>query len=238
MKRVALVFCLLALPVSAGEFSDLVMRPGLFAKAQLGEGLRYRLTRHLPRGAEQKAPAISEAGRSRDGGAGTIPEGSDLLLVAAEAAGRKRLLLSYDKDGAQKFVAEFPAEGANPVLLYFLETLIRDVAAETGGSPFYLKNRVIEALGEAGLEPAAESLPPGQAGDAGRPAEGPADALTIELLPFAKDPNRARLGALADLRLRFRFDPEEPSRLLSLMADTALGTEGYSQRLELIGEAK
>ena len=40
---------------------------------------------------------------------------------------------------------------ANPLLLYFLETTVRAMAEATGGSPYYIRNRIREALVAADL---------------------------------------------------------------------------------------
>ena len=125
--------------------------------------------------------------------------------------------MTREGDGKVQPIAAFPASGPNPVLLYFLETTARGMAAATGGSPFYIRNRIREALAAAPL--------------------GPADAPgEVVLRPFAADPNRARMGAFADLALRLRFDPDRPDRILELSADTPDAAGGYHQRLTLITE--
>ena len=50
-------------------------------------------------------------------------------------------------------VGTFPAGVANPLLLYFLETTVRATAEATGGSPYYIRNRIREALVAADLGP-------------------------------------------------------------------------------------
>ena len=111
-------------------------------------------------------------------------------------------------------VADFPASGPNPVLLYFLESTARGMAQATGGSPFYIRNRIREAVAAAGL--------------------GDGSPLEVAIVPFAADPNRGRMGGFADLTLRLRYDEGRPDRLLELSADTAEGAEGYHHRLALI----
>ncbi len=90
-------------------------------------------------------------------------------------------------------VGTFPTGVANPLLLYFLETTVRATAEATGGSPYYIRNRIREALVAADL------------------GAGEGAAREVTLTPFAGDPNRAKMGAFADLTLRLRFDPERPA---------------------------
>ena len=100
---------------------------------------------------------------------------------------------------------------ANPLLLYFLETTVRVMAEATGGSPYYIRNRIREALVASDL--------------------GAADGAEREvtLTPFAADPNRR-----ADGRVR-RPEPSgcasipgAPARILELSADTAARRRGLS----------
>ena len=100
-------------------------------------------------------------------------------------------------------VGSFPVGVANPILLYFLENTVRVMAEGTGGSPYYIRNRIREALVASDL--------------------GAADGKDREvvLTPFAADPNRPRMGEFGELRIRLRFDPDAPARILELSADTA-----------------
>lgn len=102
-------------------------------------------------------------------------------------------------DGAP--VSDFGAGSAAPAMIWFLEGVVRDMAEATGGSPFYIRNRIREAL-------AASDTP--------------------EVVPFAADPNRDKMGAFADLALR--FDLRE-GRLFSLSADGGTGADGYHRSL-------
>jgi hypothetical protein len=197
--KALLLALLLPLPAAAGPLTDALMAPGLFAGAPDGPLLAYAEQRTVP-----------------DGAARADVDGR--LLVAAEPGPRGRqLAVTRAAGGKVEPIAAFPASGPNPVLLYFLETTARDMAAATGGSPFYIRNRIREALAAAPL--------------------GPADAPgAVVLRPFAADPNRARMGAFADLALRLRFDPERPDRILELSADTTDAAGGYHQTLRLVTE--
>ena len=72
----------------------------------------------------------------------------------------------------------FPSGAANPLLLYFLETTVRVMAEATGGSPYYIRNRIREAL---------------VASDLGS-VQG--EAREAVLAPFTHDANRDADGGL------------------------------------------
>jgi hypothetical protein len=68
----------------------------------------------------------------------------------------------------------------------------------TGGSPFYLRNRMKDAMrGELAL-----------------------DGGVVSFQPFAADPNRARLGPFADIEIRITVDESAPGMLRLLRAET------------------
>lgn len=207
--RAALLAAFLATPVVAGSFSDLVMAPGTLTATPEG-GLAYSLTRSLPPRPDpvpgQEAAPLPQP----------IAEGTLTARLVAGAGGGQ-LVLTRLEDGKTQPEIGFAAGGPNPILLFFLENTVRVIAAETGGSPFYIRNRMREALGAAAL------------------AEG-AGPQTLTLHPFAEDANRARMGAFGDLALSITFDPADPGRLIELKADTGGGAEGYTEVLRLIPE--
>ena len=194
IQRLSPVLALLALlaplPAGAGALSDLLMAPGLFADAPAGRGVAY---------AEDLA----------------VPEGGTLRDVTG---GVVRLV--RESDGKPHPVGTFPPGVANPLLLYFLETTVRATAEATGGSPYYIRNRIREAFVAADLGPGGD----------------PEGSHAVTLSPFAQDPNRAKMGLFADLLLRLRFDPAQPERILELSADTAPGEDGYHEKMVLIAE--
>ena len=206
-----LALAVVAGPVAAGPFSDLVMSPGILAEVSAGPVFRYAHERRLP------AHAAGEARPGADRGL-AMPKAvvGGALIVTAEPDGQGMNLVLTRDDGTDIHpVAAFPAKGPNPVLLFFLENTMRVMAAETGGSPFYFRNRIREALATA-------PLPTGDG--------------TVVLHPFEGDKNQARMGDLATLALHFRIDPAMPGRLIELKADTAAGARGYTETLTLVPE--
>lgn len=206
MKRMAMALALAmaAQGAGAGPLSDLLMAPGGVAPVAPGTVIaRYEHDRALPppaAGAEgARSPALSDAVVTL--AMAENAQGPVLEIARAEGAGEPRPL------------AAFPAAGPNPVLLYFLEGTVRAMAEATGGSPYYIRNRIREALAAAGP---------------GEPAAGGREAL---LTPFAADPNRDRMGGFAGLTLRIGYDGP---RILRLSADTGGAETGYHDRLRLM----
>lgn len=204
----AVALALGAVSAGAGALSDFVLAPGVFAGAEpLREPLCYRHTR----AAFGAAPALDET----------------LRLAPAMVDDAARLVLARSREGAApREITSFGTGSANPILLYFLESAARATAEASGGSPFYIRNRIRDALGAADL--GAEATLP-QAG-------APLEVRRTELRPFADDPNRARLGPFADLVLGVTTAAKLPGRLLELSADTPGDGPGYHERLTLLPE--
>ncbi|MFT4151840.1 MAG: hypothetical protein QM656_16685 [Paracoccaceae bacterium] len=207
----ALAAGLMAGPAGAGPLSDLIMAPGVLAQAPAGPVFHYAHSRHLPGHPAGTAPPQPAGGMAPPK---PVVDGT-LTLTAGPGDHGPQLVLTRTEAGETHPVATFPAAGPNPVLLFFLENTVRVMATETGGSPFYIRNRIRAALADAG-----------------------AGATEGEVLlhPFETDPNRARMGDFATLALHLAFDPARPGRLVELKADTAAGPAGYTETLALQAE--
>ena len=203
IRTLLLLSLALPVPAAAGPLSDLLMAPGLFDDAPAGSVVAYGEERAVPGGEEVTVKAVS---------------GGELRLEAVDGADGRELRLVQVAGDAVTPVGTFPTGVANPVLLHFLETSVQVMAEATGGSPYYIRNRIRDAL---------------VASDLGA-VEGAAREAT--LTPFANDPNRPRMGGFGDLAIQLRFDPDAPSRILELSADTARAGSGYHEGLALIGE--
>lgn len=204
-----LALLLAAGPAAAGPLSDLIFAPGAAAAG----GALDRSYAH----ARQVPEAVTEDA--------ALPKSvSDEVLTLAQSSDEppRRVLTRQGPGAAASPVSEFPLSGPDPVLLYFLESTARNMAALTGGSPFYIRNRIREALGQAdlGTEVAVEGQP----------------ARQIVLHPFVADPNRASMGAFAELALTLVVETEGAPRFLSLSADTAVAEGGYHESLTLMPE--
>ncbi len=130
-------------------------------------------------------------------GQGTIT----LSQIIDPSDGKPVLQLDEATARISRKIGPFPVSGGDPSLTFFLETVARDMAALTGGSPFYIRNRLKEALfrgGEVAIQ------------DGRRIAR---------FRPFADDPRRDRMFGFDSLTLRFALD--DPSRpIRQMLAET------------------
>ena len=117
-------------------------------------------------------------------------------------------------------VAELPLASGHPLLILFLENTARNMAELTRGNPAYIRNRMREALGGGGT-----AAPVELAG-----MYGPTTQFSFR--PFETDPNRARMGAFADLELRFVLGDAVPGRFAVLTTQTGPGADGTPAYLE------
>lgn len=122
-------------------------------------------------------------------------------------------LLEFRQDGKHRSLGRFPASVGNPMIMYFYETVVRDMAEAAGGSPFYIRNRVKEAL----IEPS--DIQDGEAVVAGKTVT----TRTIRMQPFAGDPNQDRMRGFGDLELRVTVSEEVPGWYTSFVAEAAGG---------------
>lgn len=126
--------------------------------------------------------------------------------------------LEFLQEGKHRNLGSFPVSIGNPMIMYFYETVVRDMAETAGGSPFYIRNRVKEAL----VHPA--EVVEGEAEFDGRTVA----TRTVTLRPFADDPNRLQMQGFGDLELRVTMSEAVPGWYLSLVAEApdAKGASG------------
>ncbi|MEI4485048.1 hypothetical protein V8J36_02515 [Frigidibacter sp. MR17.14] len=160
--------------------SDLVLAPGVFAELPATAPVRFHHTRT---GAKTPVDETLHLSRRPEGG----------LVIAGDTP-----------------IAEFGLGSANPIVLYFLEGVVREMAQETGGSPFYIRNRMREALSRTAI----------------------AGAVT-EVQPFDKDPNRGQMGDWGGLTLEFTADRAVPGGVQALQAQLD-APEGYREAMVLV----
>ena len=118
-------------------------------------------------------------------------------------------LLEFRQEGKHQGLGQFPASVGNPMIMFFYESVVRDMAATAGGSPFYIRNRVKDALTQPG------EMTKGQAIYDGKTIE----TTTIDLYPFADDPNRDRMRGFEDLVLSVTMSEDVDGWYLSLIAE-------------------
>ncbi|MEP6018501.1 MAG: hypothetical protein ABJ251_08455 [Paracoccaceae bacterium] len=118
--------------------------------------------------------------------------------------------LEFRREDKHRALGIFPASVGNPMIMFFYETVVRDMAEAAGGSPFYIRNRVKDSL----IQPA--DIETGEAVFDGKTVE----TKTIRLYPFAKDPNKDRMQGFGDLVLTVTMSDAVPGWYLSLVAET------------------
>lgn len=185
---------------------DLLFRQGTLTDIPKSETLTYK---------RAVTNALAPEAADRDTGEIT-------LSFAAAATGATIAVLDYSKDQKHRSLGSFPASVGNPMIMYFYETVVRDMAAAAGGSPFYIRNRIKEALlNEAEVVSVTLTLQ-------GR--EVAAERVTLR--PFAADGARDRMGGFADLLLEATVSPDVPGRFYALAAtaptDAGGQVPGYS----------
>ncbi|MFB2595766.1 hypothetical protein ACEYYB_13050 [Paracoccus sp. p4-l81] len=187
---------LLALPGHADTGSDAMFRTGVVEALTPGQVVTYDQTRSGPK---------AEGFRTIEGGA------IILTAKAAETGAEPAVQMAIEQNGQRREMQEFPASGGNPVLMVFLEDVTRSMAAIAGGSPFYIRNRMKEALSKAKAEPAGDGV------------------TQVVMQPFAEDPNAPRMGDFAELKLTIRMKDGLPGYFESLTAETVEG--GYHEAI-------
>lgn len=121
-------------------------------------------------------------------------------------------------------LGSYPVSVGNPVIMYFLESALGDIAAQSGGSPFYLRNRIKDALlRDAQVVPVSLHYQ-------NRDIKG----REVTIRPFTNDKARDRMGRFAELALAVTISEDIPGWYYSLVATVpaAPGTAaGYSNAI-------
>ncbi|NVO56693.1 hypothetical protein HW561_12950 [Rhodobacteraceae bacterium B1Z28] len=157
--------------------------------------------------------------------------GDIALSFANDGSGMAHL--EFRQDEKHRAMGNFPASVGNPMIMVFYESTIRDMAESAGGSPFYIRNRVKDAL----IQPA--EVETGDAVVNGKTVS----VKTIRMRPFAQDPNRDRMQGFGGLMLSVTVSEDVPGWYLRLVAETVPNGEGNSiyrseMRFEGVQEGK
>ncbi|MFD1156282.1 hypothetical protein [Roseovarius aestuarii] len=198
--RALLLTLFLAVPAAAEQPYDLIFRMGTLDGLPRDEMLLY--------GREVAIDGNAEYADRNTGGIELRFEPEDMAR------------LRFVKDTRHRNLGQFPATVGNPVIMYFVETVLRDVAQEAGGSPFYIRNRIKDSL--------VQDAP---VNDATLSYNGRDIAVkTVTLRPFENDKNREKLRGYADLALTFTMSEDVPGWYLSLEASAPGDQDGLSYR--------
>ena len=187
-----MIAAVLPLAALAAEGSDLIFADRAPWVLPDG-GLDWAVTRQSPTG-------DTAATLQLDPGA----EASTLVMSEQTAAGTRPL-------------SQFPVSAGDPVVVYFLEAVTRDMASASGGSPFYIRNRIKDAL------------------RAGGTVTHDGAGARVTLMPFADNENAARMAGFDTLTLRFDIaaDPHQPMPHLHAETAKPVGDKPYVLDLTL-----
>lgn len=202
----ALVLCaslVTAAPLEGDKTYDMLFRNGTLDQIDRSSELVYR---------REVSSTLNPDMAARDTGDIALSFRDEDLAVA---------LLEFRQDGKYRPLGSFPASVGNPMIMYFYETVVRDMAETAGGSPFYIRNRVKEAL----VQPSDIEI--GQSEFEGKTVA----TKTIRMHPFAGDPNQNRMQGFGDLELRVTMSDEVPGWYMSFVAETS-GGEAYRSEVQ------
>lgn len=135
-------------------------------------------------------------------------EGALTIEIAAEGSAPTEARVRFNQAEREVVMPPSPTTAAHPALLVFLETTVDSLSELTGGSPFYIKNRFIEAFAEPN---SVETIELDFAGEI-------VAAERLLFRPFLGDPNADGLGPLAGLELAFVLSEAVPGELYSASA--------------------
>lgn len=189
---------MLAGPLTAGEAQDRLFVTGPLEPVPTGQRLVFGHTR----GGTIDSIRLP-----------SINDGEMVLTLAGTAgdAGGREVSVTARDSARERQLVTMPVAVGHPLLLIFLESTVRNIATLTGGSPFYIQNRIREALA------AVEMVEPVDVIVAGNRKAG--DQLAFR--PFTNDPNLSKLGDLADLEIRVTLCDAVPGGIAVLEASAA-----------------
>lgn len=201
-RQLFLALALVAAPAMAASPLDLLFETPHMAATPSGRTLAYGQTVSLP-------------GSERDGTERRIE-----LTVEPPADGQPVVDMRIEQDGNPAGAERFTGVPGNPILMVFLESVVRSVHEATGGSVFYLRNRIKEAM-RAGFAQETRT-------------ENGAEAQVLILRPFEHDKNRDKLGPWADLSLEFALAETAPGMFVRLTATAGGAETPYVEEIALV----
>ena len=218
LRAAPLAACVAALTISAAAAAapatvDLVFYAPHFAKIENGSTLTYSFVRKSD---DPKAnPSFEDEVKVSVG-----PQGNeDSVRIQLFSGDRGQVLANMSKAG-------------NPVIVAVLEEDVKDMQKALGGSPFYFRNKLREALsGQTPAEPTKIEF-------GGKTIDG----WKVAIKPFKDDDkNRPRLREFAERSYELTFSDDVPGGLYALKTVTpkaggqgALVTEELTVKPEVV----
>jgi hypothetical protein len=211
--------------LGAPNASSLLFEAPALERVPTGTTLVYALERTVARSGADPAETPSRAARSS----------VELSLQSEPDAGGRQVKVEIVTGERRQAAGPFPAVVGNPVVLVLLERDVAEMSRTLRGSPFYLRNRVREALGETTI---AE---PVRFGFDGQEVEG----WRVVVSPFAQDRNREKLREYTGKRYEFTLSDAVPGGIFEIRT-VVPGTDGAPlienrlsfERSESAGEAR
>ncbi|MGX0877698.1 hypothetical protein ACSSV4_002391 [Roseovarius sp. MBR-154] len=182
----------LATSVNGEATYDLLFRDGTLDPVSRDHALVYR---------REVTNTLNPDAAARDSG--------EIGLRIERAEDMEMVRLEFRRDGKHRGMGSFPASVGNPMIMVFYESVVRDMAETAGGSPFYIRNRVKDAL----VQPS--EVEPGTAMVDGEEVA----TRTIRMRPFEGDPNVDRMRGFSALELSVTMSEAVPGWYLSLVAE-------------------
>ncbi|MFZ5963724.1 hypothetical protein ACOXXX_12280 [Thalassococcus sp. BH17M4-6] len=138
----------------------------------------------------------------------TGPRDTGRVVLQVEEGSAPTAFLRFEQGDKYRNLGKFPASVGNPMIMYFVETVARDMGESAGGSLFYIRNRIKDAL----VTPT--DAVPGEAQFDGRTIA----TTSVTLRPFEGDPNVDRMQGFGDMAMTVTMSDEVPGWYHSLSA--------------------
>lgn len=171
---------------------ELVFEKPYLAALEPGATVSYRFVRTAA-GDTQLAPSFED----------------DVTLNVATDRGEKAVNVEMFTGKRAQTFGPLSSNG-NPVIITLLELDVREMQKILGGNPYYIRNRMRDALNDGGtVEPVTIAYE-------GRSIDG----WKLTLKPFEKDAKRDKLRDFADRSYELTFSDQAPGGLVSLVTIT------------------
>ena len=151
-----------------------------------------------------------------------IDDGEIRVAMGTDSSGGRESVVTMGEVGKLRPVSRFPASSGNPLVPIFLESALRTMSRVTGGSTFYIRNRIKDSLGTGGTMTPVEIELDGKT--------VPSTEIVFE--PFLNDKNRDRMGPFADLRLTFVVSDTMPGDIIQFAARTGQAEPFYAEEIK------
>ncbi|MBS7539473.1 hypothetical protein [Ancylobacter lacus] len=140
----------------------------------------------------------------------SFDEKMEMKIEAAPEDAAKRVAdVDIFRGSQHREAGPFPVALGNPLALVLLEREAKEIAQLTKGSPFYIRNRMKEAL----MNGTAEDIRISYAGK-------DVPAWKLDIAPFATDPHKEQLLEIANRRYSFVFSEAVPGGLYEVKVVT------------------